>query len=82
MRMSAPPRYGDRPLASVATVLTPALAQSAAPADFDRGMNTMWEVLWHQSGVPTRLVRWDQDLKVRVSRQAAAGRAAGPIVSQ
>jgi hypothetical protein len=26
----------------------------------------MWEVLWHQSGTPTRLVRWEQDIKVRV----------------
>jgi hypothetical protein len=29
-------------------------------------MNTMWEVLWHQSGTPTRLVRWEQDIKVRI----------------
>lgn len=36
------------------------------PDEFDRGMNTMWEVLWHQSGVPTRLVRWEQDIKVRI----------------
>jgi TPR repeat protein len=29
-------------------------------------MNTMWEVLWHQSGTATRLVRWEKDMKVRV----------------
>jgi hypothetical protein len=40
----------------------------AAPAGgFDQDMNTMWEVLWHQSGTATRLVRWEQDIKVRVS---------------
>src|SRR3954447_12394472 len=46
-----------------AVVLSPVLAQSD---EFDQGMNTMWEVLWHQSGTPTRLVRWEQDIKVRV----------------
>jgi hypothetical protein len=46
-----------------AAVFSPCLAQAD---EFDQGMNTMWEVLWHQSGVPTRLVRWDQDVKVRV----------------
>lgn len=46
-----------------AAAIVPGIAQTD---DFDRGMNTMWEVLWHQSGAPTRLVRWDQDIKVRV----------------
>ena len=46
-----------------ASVFTPVLA---SPATFERGMNTMWEVLWHQSGTPTRLVRWEGDLKVRM----------------
>ena len=44
--------------------LSPALA--AKPDSFERGMNTMWEALWHQSGTATRVVRWEQDLKVRV----------------
>ncbi|HSV77941.1 MAG TPA: SEL1-like repeat protein [Ramlibacter sp.] len=46
-----------------AAVFSPCVAQAD---EFDRGMDTMWEVLWHQSGTPTRLVRWEQDLKVRV----------------
>ena len=46
-----------------AAVLSPALAQSD---EFEQGMGTMWEVLWHQSGTPTRLVRWEQDMKVRI----------------
>ena len=46
-----------------AAVISPVHAQSD---EFDQGMNTMWEVLWHQSGTPTRLVRWEQDIKVRV----------------
>src|SRR5690349_23682562 len=46
-----------------AVVLNPCIAQTD---EFDQGMNTMWEVLWHQSGTPTRLVRWEQDIKVRV----------------
>lgn len=46
-----------------ATVLVPAWAQSD---DFEQGMGTLWEVLWHQSGTPTRLVRWEQEIRVRV----------------
>jgi hypothetical protein len=52
-----------------AAVVVPSFAQADA---FDDGMNTMWEVLWHQSGMPTRLVRWEQDLKVRVHGEGSA----------
>ncbi len=48
---------------TAAAALSPSFAQND---EFEKGMNTMWEVLWHQSGTPTRLVRWEQDLKVRV----------------
>jgi hypothetical protein len=33
---------------------------------YEQDMDTAWEVLWHQSGVPTRLVRWEQEIRVRV----------------
>jgi hypothetical protein len=46
-----------------AVVLNPVCAQTD---EFEQGMNTMWEVLWHQSGTPTRLVRWEQEMKVRI----------------
>ena len=46
-----------------ATALSPALAQSD---EFEQGMVTLWEVLWHQSGTPTRLVRWEQEIRVRI----------------
>jgi len=47
-----------------AAAFIPCMAQADA---FEQGMDTMWEVLWHQSGTPTRLVRWEQkELKVRV----------------
>jgi hypothetical protein len=46
-----------------AAVISPVLAQVD---EFDQGMAKMWEVLWHQSGTPTRLVRWEQDIKVRI----------------
>jgi hypothetical protein len=52
-----------------ASAAIPAIAQAST---FEQGMNTMWEVLWHQSGAPTRLVRWEQDLKVRVHGEGAA----------
>ena len=46
-----------------AAVFGPAFAQAD---EFDQGIVTLWEVLWHQSGTPTRLVRWEQDMRVRV----------------
>jgi len=52
-----------------AAAFSPALARADA---FEQGMNTMWEVLWHQSGTPTRLVRWEQDLQVRIHGVNAA----------
>jgi hypothetical protein len=47
-----------------AAVMSPGYAQTD---EFDQGMGTLWEVLWHQSGTPTRLVRWEQDIRVRVT---------------
>jgi hypothetical protein len=41
------------------------LAPLAHADEFDQGLQTLWEVLWHQSGTPTRIVRWETDLKVR-----------------
>lgn len=46
-----------------AAVISPAFAQAD---EFEQGIGTMWEVLWHQSGTPTRLVRWEQEIRVRV----------------
>jgi len=55
---------------SVVTALLTAVAFSspamAQTDEFEQGMGTMWEVLWHQSGTPTRLVRWEQEMRVRV----------------
>ena len=48
-----------------AVLISPAVAETTAD-EFDQGMGTMWEVLWHQSGTPTRLVRWEQEIKVRI----------------
>jgi TPR repeat protein len=57
----------------VAFMAAAAVGHGMAQADeFERGMNTMWEVLWHQAGTPTRLVRWEQDMKVRVHGVNAA----------
>jgi len=39
---------------------------AAMADDFDTGMRTLWEALWHQSGTPTRIVRWESDIRVRV----------------
>lgn len=40
---------------------------AAAADEFDDGLATLWEVLWHQSGTPTRIVRWENDIRVRIS---------------
>ena len=33
---------------------------------FEQSLATLWEVLWHQSGTPTRIVRWEDDIRVRI----------------
>lgn len=35
--------------------------------EFEEGLATMWEVLWHQSGTPTRVVRWEGDITMRLT---------------
>ena len=39
---------------------------SAMAEEVDQGLQTLWEVLWHQSGTPTRTVRWEGDVRVRM----------------
>ena len=48
-------------------LLALALPLGAHADEFDKGIATLWEVLWHQSGTPTRIVRWENDLKVKFS---------------
>jgi hypothetical protein len=51
-----------------ALLLSSLLAPCAALADeTEQGLATLWEVLWHQSGTPTRVVRWENDIRVRMS---------------
>jgi hypothetical protein len=55
-------------------LLSCALLPFGAQADeFDQGLQTLWEVMWHQSGTPTRIVRWETDLKVRFIGTNVAG---------
>jgi hypothetical protein len=43
------------------------LGSAVARADaLEDRLNTVWESLWRQTGVPTQLVRWEQDIKYRV----------------
>jgi hypothetical protein len=44
----------------------PFAAISAPAEEFEQGLGTLWEVLWHQSGTPTRIVRWENDIRVRI----------------
>jgi len=50
---------------AAAGLLAPAAAR--ADEDFENGLATMWEVLWHQSGTPTRVVRWENDIRMRLT---------------
>ena len=50
----------------LAAMTWPFAALSAPADEFDPGLRTLWEVLWHQSGTPTRIVRWENDIRVRI----------------
>ncbi|MBC5783261.1 hypothetical protein H8N03_09920 [Ramlibacter sp. USB13] len=65
-------KTGAAALLALAAVF-PSLSRAEA---FDQGMDTLWEVLWHQSGTATRVVRWEEDLKVRVYGASAATKKA------
>lgn len=40
---------------------------AAIASEMEQGLATLWEVLWHQSGTPTRVVRWENEIRVRIS---------------
>lgn len=56
-------KSGVTALLAAAALIGPASGQTD---EFGSGIGTLWEVLWHQSGTPTRLVRWEQEMRVRV----------------
>jgi hypothetical protein len=45
---------------------------AAVANELEQGLATLWEVLWHQSGTPTRIVRWENDIRVRIHGVNAA----------
>jgi hypothetical protein len=49
----------------LAALLAPGAAMAAN--EMEQGIATLWEVLWHQSGTPTRVVRWESEIRVRIS---------------
>lgn len=49
--------------ACIAVLLTP---WAHATDELREGLATAWEVLWHQSGIPTRVVRWENDIQMRM----------------
>src|SRR3954469_9899475 len=54
-----------RRICSVLLLACMAWPFAASADEFDQGLATLWEVLWHQSGTPTRIVRWETDMRVR-----------------
>ncbi|MGZ5182729.1 MAG: hypothetical protein ACXWC6_13930 [Ramlibacter sp.] len=49
----------------LAVLLAPCAALAAD--DTEQGLATLWEALWHQSGTPTRIVRWDTEIRMRMT---------------
>ncbi len=49
---------------SLAAILAPC---TAIADEAEQGLATLWEVLWHQSGTPTRVVRWENEIRMRMS---------------
>ena len=49
----------------LAALLVPCTA--SATDETEQGLATLWEVLWHQSGTPTRIVRWENDIRMRMT---------------
>lgn len=49
----------------LAALLAPCAALAAD--ETEQGLATMWEALWHQSGTPTRIVRWDGEIRMRMT---------------
>lgn len=51
-----------RVLLGIAAAWSPAAAWAD---ELEQSLGTLWEVLWHQSGTPTRVVRWESELRLR-----------------
>jgi len=49
----------------LAALLAPCAALAAD--ETEQGLATVWEALWHQSGTPTRIVRWDGEIRMRLT---------------
>jgi len=49
----------------LALLLAPCAALAAD--ETEQGLATLWESLWHQSGTPTRIVRWDGEIRMRMT---------------
>lgn len=49
----------------LAALLAPCAAFAAD--ETEQGLATVWESLWHQSGTPTRIVRWDGEIRMRMT---------------
>ena len=58
-------RRGIWGLLLAAACLLPFQVSAQSTDEFNQGLQTLWEVLWHQSGTPTRIVKWEGDLRVR-----------------
>lgn len=59
-------------LSALAPLLALAPGTARAGDEVEDGLSTLWEVLWHQSGVPTRVVRWEGEIRLRLRGVNAA----------
>jgi hypothetical protein len=51
----------------LAAMLLPCAGPAMAADETEQGLATLWEVLWHQSGTPTRIVRWENEIRMRLT---------------
>lgn len=49
----------------LAVLLAPCAALAAD--ETEAGLATLWEALWHQSGTPTRIVRWEGEIRFQLT---------------
>lgn len=49
----------------LAVLLAPCAAFAAD--ETEAGLATLWEALWHQSGTPTRIVRWEGEIRFQLT---------------
>jgi hypothetical protein len=57
----------SRKILALLLALLVAPCAALAADETEQSLATLWESLWHQSGTPTRIVRWDGEIRMRMT---------------